>query len=72
MKFYNPFKAHIIELANNTFYVRRLFVIGWQYFDRTDTYWWESKNNHNVCSALETAQEALNRIKHRDVVKVYQ
>jgi hypothetical protein len=71
MKFYNPFKAHVIELANGTFYVRQFGIFGWQYLDRRDNYWWTRTNNWNYYDTLESAikRRGYNPTK---ILKVYQ
>jgi len=71
MKLYNPFKAHVIELANKTFYIRKFGFFGWKYLDRRDTYWWTSQNNYNYYSTLESAQLRRNYNPDKSV-KVYQ
>ena len=71
MKWYNPFKTHVIELACGTYYVRRFGFFGWQYLDRRDNYWWTTQNNWNYYPTLESAQ--LRRSYNPDkTVKVYQ
>ena len=39
MKFYNPFKAHIVQDANNKYWVRYLSWAGWMYIDRNGSDW---------------------------------
>ena len=71
MKFYNPFKAHVIHLATNMYYIRRFGVLGWEYLDRKDYYWWTNKNHWND---YPTLQAALDRALYNPnkIVKVYQ
>lgn len=41
MKFYNPFKPHIVQFGSGKYAVRRLtLLVGYQYIDRDTTYWW--------------------------------
>ena len=48
MKFYNPFKPHIVEHANGKFAVRKRCFWGWEYKDKkgfvstynNDIAWW--------------------------------
>lgn len=63
MKFYNPFRPHVVELSNGKFAVRRLGDSGWKYFDnqrhRAEHYWWcDLQFAHNFAvDSLEHAQE---------------
>ena len=72
MKLYNPFKAHVIELASGKFVVRRRTLIGWEYKEHTTRkdekiYWWflpEFAESHCAVGTLEEA------IRLRDKVKI--
>ena len=52
MKFYNPFKPHVVEDVKETYVVRKLTLLGWKYL-RPDynwgifTYWYYSKQEAN-------------------------
>lgn len=79
MKFYNPFKPHIVEFVDNKFAVRKLSATGWEYYDNQkftkDDYWWSSPKFtrwFEVTSLLE-AQKVLSQIKPKDkkVLRIY-
>jgi hypothetical protein len=65
-KFYNPFKAHIVEFANAKFAVRRLALVGfyWEYkenitFSSEDVYWWNwIEHTHRWC-CVDTYEQAI-------------
>ncbi len=73
MKFYNPFKPHVIELACGVYYVRKYTVFGCLYLDssKTDTYWWTTTNHWNTFKTLESALDLLNYNPDK-ITKVYQ
>lgn len=71
MKLYNPFKAHVIELASGMFYVRQFRLFGWEYLDRKDNFWWTRTNNWNYYATLESGLERVNYNPDK-VMKVYQ
>lgn len=63
-KLYNPFKAHIIELANGKFIVRRLNLMGWKHKEHTtlsheDVYWWNYINHSYMWCCVNTYDEAI-------------
>ena len=82
MKFYNPFKPHIVELSDGWFAVRRFTSTGGQYLECRIPYdyWWSSLafKNHFEVPTLERAQELLSIANDRnkpppkiEVVKVH-
>lgn len=61
MKFYNPFKLHIIGI-DDKFYVRKLTIFGCKYLDNDgSTYFWyiDSGNFYVKFNTLEKAKLAL-------------
>lgn len=69
MKFYNPFKPHIISFVNNVHYVRKFGILGWEYLDCKDAYWWTQKNKWNC---YDTLKSALNRINSNKLISITQ
>lgn len=69
MKFYNPLKAHIVELDTGHFAVRRFSLgsLDWRYYDNqrygNDTHWWyrPKKLEYFAVDSLEHAQALLAR-----------
>ena len=65
LKFYNPFKAHIVQFANGKFAVRKWNVIAWEYKERaefnndSDEYWWNLLEYANKYCTVGTLQEAI-------------
>jgi hypothetical protein len=63
-KFYNPFKAHIVQFANGKFAVRRWNIFMWEYkehttFSKDDVYWWNTIGvTHNWC-CVDTYEQAV-------------
>ena len=82
-KFYNPFKAHIVELNNAKFAVRRWWF-GWEYkehttFSNDNVYWWKwIEHTHRWC-CVDTHEQAValrdkvhvKKVKPMKVAKVY-
>ena len=66
MKFYNPFKPHIIEVHNNKYLVRKLTFIGYKYLDKDDcTYWWYvdlSVIRYCIFDSVELAIQVISKI----------
>lgn len=68
-KFYNPFKAHIVQFANGKFAVRRLRFSGWECKEHTtfsseDVYWWGwLEHTHRWCCVDTHEQAAILRDK---------
>ena len=62
MKFYNPFKPHIVEY-DGWYYVRKLTSIGYECMDRDSFHWWHSSAYwEDYCkTSLPQAKEMLNR-----------
>ena len=69
MKFYNPFKPHVVQFANSKFAVRRLSFSGWEYKEcatnpREDVYWWNwIEYTHSWCSVYTYEQAVALRDK---------
>lgn len=62
MKLYNPFKPHIVEF-DGWYYVRKLTLIGFQYLDQYEYYWWyDTEHRDKYCRcALDQAKENIKR-----------
>ncbi len=83
LKFYNPFKAHIVELANGKFVVRRWNLIAWEYkenitFQNDDIHWWHMIEYAEKFCTVDTFEEAIALLEKKHVkyvptkvVKVY-
>lgn len=75
MKFYNPFKPHIVQFANGKHAVRRWSVLGWVYKEHTtygneDVYWWNAMEYVKKWCMVDTLEEAKSlREKHKIKVK---
>jgi hypothetical protein len=66
MKFYNPFRAHIVEYSDGSYRVRRLSHIGWEYYGDKASYWWCSEINARIYAEyfyLANARAALTNSK---------
>ena len=66
MKFYNPFKPHIVKYKNKCYFVRRLSFYGWQYKERMEftdkfskPYWWTSFASAMQWASMESLDEAI-------------
>lgn len=62
-KFYNPFKAHIVQFANDKFAVRKLSGFFWLYKENTtyksdDIYWWYDMSSVIKWCMVDTLEEA--------------
>lgn len=73
-KFYNPFKAHIMQFANGKFAVRRHNIMGWEYkqkntFSTEDVYWWNHIEFTEKWCCVDTYDEAIN-LRDRVHIKV--
>ena len=61
MKFYNPFKWHIIEQYGR-FWVRKFELHGWAYMSTNDSIWsWRFATSDCAFYSIESAQEKLNK-----------
>lgn len=53
---YNPFRPHLVEF-NNTWAIRKLTVIGWQYLGsqrpKPNNYWWSKPYSHYYAHPTE-------------------
>ena len=64
MKFYNPFKPHIVTCGDN-YLVRKLSTVAWmwlyketQTFRQEEPFWWstwDAVNKHCMCNSLAQA-----------------
>lgn len=59
-KFYNPFKAHIIEF-NGEYFVRKLTLLGWAYKSNNTDYWYHFKLDYVAHKSYRAAVATLNR-----------
>ncbi len=73
VKFYNPFKWHLIQY-NNRYYVRRLSytLMRWNYADNTfpNSFTWSSMQSHAQVVSLDTAIENLKTKRNPPKVEV--
>ena len=56
MKFYNPFKPHIIVNGLGEYLIRKLTIKGWRYLRYNITfksYYWVIRRNTATCSSSE-------------------
>ena len=63
-KFYNPFKAHVVQFANGKFAVRRRNILAWEYkqhttFSSEDVYWWNFIENTVQWCQVDTYDQAV-------------
>jgi hypothetical protein len=69
MKFYNPFKAHVVTCGDK-YLVRRLSYFLWTYkekmtFRNDEPHWWymwEYVNKHCICDTLAQAQKLRDEV----------
>lgn len=64
MKFYNPFKPHIVEFTDGTFAVRKSSLVYWSYYSKRCVEWWsceEYVQKYCRVDTLEEAKSVLNR-----------
>lgn len=65
---YNPFKAHLAQLHNGKYVVRKSALFFWVYLDSTKilsedpNFWWSSKNYVKTYCICDTIQEAEARL----------
>lgn len=62
MRFYNPFKPHIIQVSDNCWMIRKLTVFGYEYFDREHGHWWLTPRFIIKYCQIPTKQEAEQRL----------
>lgn len=69
-KFYNPFKAHVVELANGEFAVRKGSGFLWEYMEHTTSpygiTWWYGDEYVKLRCIVDTLEKAISL---RDYVK---
>ena len=69
MKFYNPFKPHIVETEDGKFAIREL-RLWWQFWDRKDKYKWSSRQWIKEWCLFNTLDEAKAKLqKHYESKK---
>jgi hypothetical protein len=65
MKFYNPYKPHIVTDGTRFAIRKRVVFLGWEFFDvRANPFWWyadEYINRYCWCLSFEEAKKALQR-----------
>ena len=70
MKFYNPFKWHIIEQGGR-FWVRQFSILGWLHMSNGDdaVYLWVTRLTACSFSSLEKAEDKLK--KYPEILRKY-
>jgi hypothetical protein len=63
MKFYNPFKPHIVQFSNGKYAVRRWNLLAWEYkehitFGNEVIYWWNAMEYVKKWCMIDTLEEA--------------
>lgn len=69
MKFYNPFKAHIVKNYNGRFYIRKLGLTGWKRVGDEGLYW-HLLSNAQAFFSEEKAKEFMEYLKNRNKEEV--
>jgi hypothetical protein len=64
VKFYNPFKPHIVKFKNGKYGVRALDLLGWAFLDveEDEDFWWRDEDyvvEHAQLNSLKQAQSRL-------------
>ncbi len=75
MKFYNPFKPHIVRFSNGDvigkFAIRKFGIYSWVYLDSADMdYWWCNPRhikNWSLIDNFEVAKTILQRYADKNV-----
>jgi hypothetical protein len=65
-KFYNPFKAHIVQIQNGRYLVRRFRLLYWEYrdngkvivYDKDEDNWWVTFEYAKRWCVVDTLEEA--------------
>lgn len=70
MKFYNPFKWHIVEI-NGMYFVRRFSIFWWEYADFTCRYNWTSNSKFFEDCLHETEEKARLTLAKRQMKARY-
>lgn len=73
-KFYNPFKAHIVQASNGKYFVRRHRLLYWEYKDNQKVYlkeddWWSTFEYAKKWCAVDTLEEAKSLLNEHKSVK---
>ena len=73
MKFYNPFKAHIVQFSNGKYAVRRWNFLAWEYKEKwtnpnVDVCWWNPIEFVMKWCMVDTYEQAVDL---RDKVHPY-
>lgn len=63
MKFYNPFKPHIVQFPNGKYAVRRWSVLMWEYkehitFSDEEIFWWNAMEYVKKWCMVDTLEQA--------------
>lgn len=75
MKLYNPFKAHIVELANGKFVVRKFsfFMMKWVYKENRHLsyydFWWHTDEHAMRWCPVDTLEEATDLCNTKNKIK---
>lgn len=67
MKFYNPFKPHVVTYKKK-FLVRRFRLFLFEYLDNNDNYWWLGLNSY--AAKFDTKEDAWQHYLDLRVIKV--
>lgn len=62
IKFYNPWKPHIVEDGFGRFWIRKTSPFGWQYYSTKDDYFYVIRSFADNYTSLDSAKEVLRRI----------
>lgn len=59
IKFYNPFKPHIVEDGFGKFWIRALSIVGWTYYNKDDKKFWFVKGYADCFQTFLRASDEL-------------
>ena len=62
IKFYNPFKPHIVEDGFGKFWIRILLQFHWAYYYQAHANFYYSKSSASQLDTLESAREMLKEV----------
>lgn len=72
MKFYNPFKPHLVLGTDGIYRVRKLHILylGWAFLDvvSSEIFYWSENSRHFKdcsCSSKEQAQQAITKLTEK-------
>ena len=63
MKFYNPFKPHIVHHPEHGYAVRKHCLLGWEYLDEDGKYWWWGMNYALRWAMMDSLEKAYKRLE---------